>query len=110
MLTTSLGLEHSFVQAEINNLRYHIALQRLRQTIFLPEYDIHANTKPQSYPRSTTPHSESEVDAATSLLDLSATPTRPHVRFNPLVDIREFNSMFSLVFEVLVHDLMPIVT
>jgi hypothetical protein len=79
MLTTSLGLEQSFIQAEIDIVRYHIALQLLRQTIFLPEYDIHPNTKPQPCSRSITPHSESDIEAATSLLELSAAPNRPHV-------------------------------
>ena len=91
MLTEALGLSHSFCQAEIENLRWHIAIQLLRCVIFLPDYHIQATSSSRLPARTFTPqsiHSQSDIEAAITLLDLSA--AEPHVRFSTEVNIREY--------------------
>jgi hypothetical protein len=93
MLTEALGLNHSFSQAEIENLRWHMAIQLLRGDLFLPDYRIPTTSAVQS--RATTPqstHSQSDIEAAAALLDFAGVV--PHgVRFSAEVDVREYQGL-----------------
>jgi hypothetical protein len=97
MLTKALGLNRSFTQTEIENLRWHMAIQLLRGDLFLPEYHIRAtstsgSTRPSraSTPQST--HSKSDMEAAATLLDFASVAPRG-VRFSTEVDIREYKGL-----------------
>jgi hypothetical protein len=88
MLTEALGIGRSFHQEDIANLRQHITLQLLRGDLFLPDYRIHSVLpRRSSTPHST--HSQSDLEAAASLLDLSG--AQPRVRFSTEIEVREYN-------------------
>jgi hypothetical protein len=91
MLTEALSINHRFCQTEIENLRWHMAIQLLRGDIFLPDYHILAARSSSLPSRASTPqstHSQSDIEAATTLLDLAT--VQPYVRFNTEVDVREY--------------------
>jgi hypothetical protein len=101
MLSISHGLL-DFAQKDMTNIRTHIALQLLRATVCIPEYNI----PPKPYPtvtessaiRSpTAPLTQEDLDAAQLLLGLATPEPERAVHFDHDVQVQEFQPMVRSV-------------